>query len=157
FASNAQTPDSTRGWGRPNVTASAISANGVTPISPLPPKLTSVTPLFSWTVGATPGFAGPVTYRLRIGRDSFFTKPLLDTLMGSATQYQPARAFKGAPLFWRVDATVTGATATTGAVGPIAVPAWATLLTLSDSAGVTTDSAQPTFVWTAPAVSAPPG
>jgi hypothetical protein len=155
---NAQTPDSTRGWGRPNVTASALFATGVTPLSPLPPKLISVTPLFSWTVGSTPGFAGPVSYRLIIGHDSLFTKPLLDTLMGSATQYQPARAFKpGPPLFWRVDATVTGASATTGAVGPLVVPSWATLLTYSDTAGVTTDSTQPTFVWTVPLIATPPG
>ena len=158
YASNTGAPDSTRGWGRPNVTASAIFANGVTAIAPLPPKLASVTPLFSWTVGTTPGFAGPVSYRLVIAHDSLFTKPIFDSLMGSATQYQPPRALKpGAPLFWRVDATVTGAAATTGAVGPIVVPPWTTLVTLSDSAGVTTDSAQPTFVWTVPAISAPPG
>ena len=156
YATNVQSPDSIRGWGRPNVTASGLFAAGVTALSPLPPKLTSVNPLFSWTVGSTPGFAGPVSYRLLIGRDSLFTKPLLDTLMGSATQYQPTRPFKpGAPLFWRVDASVTGASATTGAVGPIVVPPWATLLTLSDTAGVTTDSTQPTFVWTVPQIRPP--
>ena len=158
YAATAQHPDSTRGWGRPDVTASAIFPNGVTPLSPLPPKLASVTPLFSWTVGTTPGFAGPVTYRLRIGRDSLFAKPVLDTVLNGATQYLPTTAFKpGAPLFWRVDATATGAAATTGAVGPIPVPAWATLLTLSDSAGVNPDSVQPTFAWTVPGISAPPG
>ena len=158
YAANASHPDSTRGWGRPDVTASAIFPNGVTALSPLPPKLVSVTPPFSWTVGTTPGFAGPVAYRLRIGRDSLFAKPILDTLMGSATQYLPAKAFKpGGPLFWRVDATATGASATTGAIGPIAVPAWATLVNLNDSAGTTTDSVQPTFIWTVPGVAAPPG
>jgi len=157
-AANTLHPDSTSGWGRPDVTASAIFPNGVTALSPLPPKLASVTPQFSWTVGTTPGLAGPVTYRLRIGRDSLFAKPMLDTLMGSATQYLPGRAFKpGAPLFWRVDASATGVTATTGTVGPITVPAWATLVTFNDSAGINTDSVQPTFIWRVPGIAAPPG
>ncbi|HVD87332.1 MAG TPA: hypothetical protein VNB91_00385, partial [Jatrophihabitantaceae bacterium] len=64
----------------------------------------------------------------------------------------------GQPLLWRVDATAaTGDTASTGVLGPIAVPAWATLTALSDPAGATTDSVQPTFTWTSPAVAAPPG
>ena len=158
YAANAAGPDSTRGWGRPDVTASAIFPNGVTPLSPLPPTLTSVTPQFSWTVGTTPGFTGPVAYRLRIARDSLLANPILDSLMGSATQYLPSRAFKpGAPVYWRVDATAMGVTATTGVVGPITVPAWATLVTFNDSAGVTTDSVQPTFSWTVPGIASPPG
>jgi hypothetical protein len=158
YAANTPHPDSTRGWGRPDVTASALFPNGVTPLSPLPPKLVSVTPIFSWAVGTTPGFAGPVTYRLRIARDSLFTKPVVDTVLNNATQYLPGAALKpGAPMFWRVDATATGVSATTGAVGPITVPAWARLLTLSDSAGVNTDSVQPTFRWTVPDLSSPPG
>jgi hypothetical protein len=157
YAANTQHPDSTRGWGRPDVTASAIFPNGVTPLSPLPPKVTSITPLFSWTVGTAPGFAGSVTYRLRIGRDSLFTRPVVDTVLNGATQYLPGAALKPGAIFWRVDATATGASATTGAVGPITVPAWARLLTLSDSAGVNTDSAQPTFSWSVPVISSPPG
>ena len=159
YATTASHPDSTRGWGRPNVTASAVFPDGVTPLSPLPPRTTSITPLFSWTIGSTPGLAGPVTYRLRIGRDSLFTRPMVDTTLG-ATQYAPGKPFKpDAALFWRVDASAAGgaATATTGPVGPIAVPAWARLLTLSDPAGVNTDSVQPTFEWTAPPVTSPPG
>jgi hypothetical protein len=158
YATNTSHPDSIRGWGTPDVTASAVLPNGVTALAPLPPKLASVTPQFSWSAGSTPGFAGAVSYRLRIGRDSLFSKPTLDTIMGSATQYLPGTAFKpGAPLFWRVDATAGGVVATSGAIGPIAVPAWATLLTLSDSAGVNTDSAQPTFAWRSPGIFSPPG
>lgn len=158
YAANAAQPDSTRGWGRPDVTASAVFPNGVTPLSPLPPRLASVTPPFSWTAGTTPGFAGPVAYRLRIARDSLLANPIVDSLMGTATQYLPGRAFKpGAPVYWRVDATAMGVTATTGVVGPITVPPWATLVTFNDSAGVTTDSVQPTFIWTVPGVAAPPG
>jgi hypothetical protein len=51
----------------------------------------------------------------------------------------------------------TGETATTGTVGPIEAPPWATLTSLSNPAGVVTDSAQPTFTWTSPAVASPPG
>lgn len=156
-ATNAAHPDSTRGWGRPDVTSAAVFPAGVTPISPLPPKTGSVTPLFAWSVSPTPGFAGPVSYRLRVARDSLLTNPVIDTVTG-ATQYLPHVAFKpGAPLFWRVDASASGATGTTGVVGPITVPAWATLLTLSDSTGTNTDSAQPEFVWSAPAIASPPG
>lgn len=158
YGANAAHPDSTRGWGRPDVALSAIFPVGVTALSPLPPVLASITPLFAWSVGTTPGFAGPVTYRLRIGRDSLFTKPTLDTTLTGVTQYLPRTAFKpGAPLFWRVDASAGAMSVTTGAVGPIRVPPWATLLTLSDSAGTTTDSAQPTFAWKAPGISTPPG
>jgi hypothetical protein len=57
-----------------------------------------------------------------------------------------------------VDATAaTGDTASTGVVGPIAVPAWASLTSLSDPAGAVTDSVQPTFTWTSPTIATPPG
>jgi len=156
--SNAAHPDSIRGWGHPDVALAAVFPAGVTPLSPLPPTLTSVTPLFSWSAGTTPGFAGAVTYRLRIGRDSLFARPLLDTSFSGSTQYHEGTPFKpGSPVFWRVDATASGLSATTGVVGPITVPPWARLLTLNDSAGVNTDSLQPAFVWSSPAISSPPG
>src|SRR5438034_1008496 len=71
----------------------------------------------------------------------------------------PRRALKpGRPLFWRVDATAaTGVTATSGALGPIVVPPWATLTAFSTPAGVNTAEVQPVFTWQSPAVSAPPG
>ena len=50
-----------------------------------------------------------------------------------------------------------GESASTGNVGPIIVPAWATLTSLSNPAGSVTDSAQPTFTWHSPQVTAPPG
>jgi len=154
---NAAHPDSIRGWGHPDVALAAVFPDGVTPLSPLPPALASVTPTFSWSAGPTPGFAGPVTYRLRVGRDSLFAHPVLDSTL-TTTQARAAAPFKpGPPLFWRVDATAGGFSASTGVVGPITVPPWARLLTLSDSAGVTTDSLQPTFAWSSPAIAAPPG
>ena len=55
----------------------------------------------------------------------------------------------------RVDAVAaTGDSATTGAVGPVAVPAWATLLTLNAPGGVTTPDSQPMLRWTSPAIAA---
>jgi len=158
-ATNRTTPDTIRGWGRPDVSAAAVFPNGVTAIAPLPDgPLPSITPTFSWTVGTVPPSAAPVTFRLRIARDNGLTAYVRDTLLDAET-YNLRRALKpGLPLFWRVDATAaTGETATTGLVGPIVVPAWATLTSLSDPAGVVTDSVQPTFTWTSPAVTAPPG
>ena len=61
-------------------------------------------------------------------------------------------------MFWRVDASAaTGVTATTGALGPIVVPPWATLTSFSTPAGVNTAEVQPVFSWQSPAVSTPPG
>jgi hypothetical protein len=157
-ASNHATPDSIRGWGRPDVTATATFAGGVTPLAPLPPTLASITPDFAWSVGAIPGFAQPVTYRLRIARDSGFTTVFVDTQLTIA-QYplrQPQKP--GAPLFWRVEAiSATAESASTGVVGPIGVPAWARLTSLADTGGSTTPDTQPTFTWSPTPVANPPG
>jgi len=158
WAANRSAPDSLRGWGRPDVTAAAIFPIGVMPIAPVTGPLSSVTPTFTWSVGTVPPSASPVTYQLRIARDSAGV-PLVDTTLTNVTTYALRIPLKpGPPLLWRVDATTaTGDTASTGVIGPIAVPAWATLTALSDPAGATTDSVQPTFTWTSPAVAAPPG
>jgi hypothetical protein len=61
-------------------------------------------------------------------------------------------------VYWRVDArAATGATATTGRVGPVTLPAWAELTTLSTPGGTITFDVQPTFQWTPAAVASPPG
>jgi hypothetical protein len=156
--SNRAAPDSTRGWGRPDVSAAAVFAEGVVPLGPLPPTLVSITPVFSWTVGSIPGFAQPVNYRLRIARDSSLTPVALDTVLTTPLVALPRPLQPGAPLFWQVDATsATGLTASTGPVGPITVPAWARLNVLADSAGSTTSEVQPTFRWSPAAVASPPG
>lgn len=151
-------PDSTYGWGHPDVTAAATFAGGVTPLAPLPPALASITPDFAWSTGAIPGFAQPVTYRLRIARDSTFTTTVVDTQL-SVAQYplrQPQKP--GAPLFWRVEAvSATAESASTGVVGPIAVPAWARLTSLADTGGSATPDTQPTFTWSPTAIASPPG
>src|SRR3989441_11631318 len=64
----------------------------------------------------------------------------------------------GAPLFWRVDAhAAIGESASSGNVGPIIVPAWATPTSLSNPAGSVTDSAQPPLTWHSPQGVSPPG
>ncbi len=152
-ATNRAAPDSIRGWGRPDVSAAALFPDGITPLAPLPPILTSVTPDFAWTAGS----AG-VTYRLRIARDSGLLVPTVDTTLNT-TQYALRVPLKpGSPLFWRVDASgASSITATTGTVGPIAVPAWARLTTLADSAGSATAETQPVFSWSPASIASPPG
>src|SRR5207244_9468378 len=59
---------------------------------------------------------------------------------------------------WRVDATAaSGETATTGRIGPVVVPAWATLTSLSNLAGLVIDTAQPTLTWRPVGVATAPG
>jgi Subtilase family len=151
-------PDSIRGWGRPDVAAAAVFTEGITPLAPLPPALTSVTPDFSWSTGALPGFAQPVSYRLRIARDSGFAAPSLDTIL-TATTFTLRRPVKpGAPLYWRVDATsVTGDTAATGVVGPVATIPWARPTSLADPAGSATTEVRPTLTWSPAPIASPPG
>jgi serine protease AprX len=157
-ASGHAAPDSLRGWGRPDVAASAVFAAGIRPLAPTGPALASITPDFSWSVDPPPSFATPVTFRLRVARDSGLKDLAVDTVT-TATSYGLRRPLKpGRPLFWQVDATAaTGATATTGPVGPLAVPPWATLTSFSAPGGTNTADAQPTLTWESPAVSLPPG
>src|SRR5436309_5872185 len=67
-ATKRAAPDSSYGWGRPDVAAAAVFPNGVTATSPLPAggPVSTITPTFSWMVGPIPPFATPVTYRLRV-------------------------------------------------------------------------------------------
>src|SRR5881394_505455 len=158
-ANNRASPDTIRGWGRPDVSAVGVFPTGVAAIAPLPSggTLTTITPVFSWTVGTVPPSAMPVSYRLRIARDSAFTTPLIDTIVTVET-FDLGQPLKPGSVFWQVDATAaTGEKATTGIVGPIPVPPWATLLTLNNPAGSVTNSAAPTFTWSSPGVSSPPG
>src|SRR5712691_615983 len=129
---------------------------GLTADAPLPPALASVTPDFQWSAA---GLTAPVTYRLRVTRDTAFAAPFLDTTLTDQTVYALRRPL--APLgaiVWQVDARDAAAvTASTGRVGPITVPAWVTLTTLDNPQGTATPDNQPTFTWRSPAVAAPPG
>jgi hypothetical protein len=152
-------PDTIYGWGRPDVAAAAVFPSGVTATAPLPAAgpLTTITPPFSWTVGTVPPAATPVRYRLRVSRDSTLASPIVDTTLTAETA-APARAFKSGSIFWRVDATAaSGETASTGRIGPILVPAWATPTSLSNPAGIVIDTAQPRLTWRPARLSTPPG
>jgi len=158
-ASKRAAPDTIYGWGRPDVAAAAVFPGGVTATAPLPVAgpLTTITPAFAWTVGTVPASATPVTYRLRVSRDSTLAAPMLDTALTAET-FALRRALKTGSVFWRVDATAaSGETATSGLIGPVVVPAWARLTSLSNPAGMVTDTAQPTFTWRPALVSSPPG
>ena len=155
FASNHAVPDSTFGWGRPDFGASAGLSSRLNAIAPIVSPLTSIVPTLSWDAGTLTG--ATVTYRLRIAHDSAFASIVLDTTLGSATTFVLTRPLKGAPIFWRVDGrTDTGDTASTGRIGPLVVPLWAVLTSLSAPGGAVTDSAQPTFTWDPITVPAPP-
>jgi len=152
-------PDSIYGWGRPDVAAAAVFPTGVTATAPLPAagSLTTITPVFTWTVGTVPPSATPVRYRVRVSRDSTLASPLVDTLLTAETLNLPV-PLKAGSIFWRVGATAaSGDSATSGRIGPVVVPPWATLTALSNPAGMVTDSAQPTLSWRPVAVSTPPG
>ncbi|HEV8509167.1 MAG TPA: S8 family serine peptidase [Gemmatimonadales bacterium] len=152
-------PDTIYGWGRPDVSAAAVFPDGVTATAPLPAggPLPTITPTFTWTVGTVPASATPVTYRLRISRDTTLAAPLVDTVMQAET-YNLLRPLTPGTVYWQVDATAaTGETGTTGVIGPIVVPPWVTLTALSNPAGTVTDTAQPTFTWNPVNVAAPPG
>lgn len=156
FASNRAKPDSTFGWGRPDFAASAGLAPHLDALAPIISPLTTITPTFSWDAGTLSG--STVTYRLRIARDSAFSNVVLDTVVGTALSFDLTRPLKGAPIFWRVDGrSDAGDSASTPRIGPLVVPPWAVLRTLSAPSGSVTDSAQPTFVWDPVAVSSPPG
>jgi len=158
-ATKRAAPDTIYGWGRPDVAAAAVFPGGVTATSPLPGAglLTTITPTFSWTVGTVPASATPVTYRLRISRDSALASHIADTAL-TAQSFALTGALKPGKVFWRVDATAaSGETATSGVIGPVVVPPWATLTSLSNPAGMVIDTAQPTFTWKPALVASPPG
>jgi hypothetical protein len=156
FASRRANPDSTFGWGRPDFSASARLTAHLNALAPLVSPLTTIVPTFSWDAGTLTG--SPVTYRLRIARDTAFTSIVLDTAVGSALSFDLTRPLKGAPIYWRVDGrTNVGDTASTGRIGPLVVPLWAVPTSLSSPGGAVTDSAQPTFTWDPITVPAPPG
>lgn len=156
FASHRAAPDSTFGWGRPDFAGSAGLSNHLNALAPVISPLTTIVPTFSWDAGTLSGTT--FTFRLRVARDSAFTSIVLDTTVGSALSFTPTRPLKAPPIYWRVDGrSDTGDTASTGRIGPLTVPLWATPTSLSAPGGVVTDSAHPTFTWDPIAVPAPPG
>jgi len=156
-ASRAATPDSAYGYGRPDATAAAVFPFGVVPVAPLAGPAASITPAFIWSIAPPPALAMPVRFRLRVARQESLAGVLLDTTVATSTLAVP-RALPPGAVWWQVDATAaSGETGTSGVVGPVDIPAWATLLTFNSPEGETTADSQPLFAWRAPPVSAPPG
>src|SRR5207249_2171040 len=60
YAANRTAPDSLRGWGRPDVAASAVFPTAITPLTPAGAVLASITPSFSWSVSTPPPYATPI-------------------------------------------------------------------------------------------------
>jgi len=157
YATNATNPDSSRGWGRPDATLSAFFPRGVELASPAD-SLTSVTPVFGWTVPDLPVVAAPVTYRLRIARDTAFANVILDTLTSSTTLTLQTPLPPGTPLTYRVTATVADSFSVASTRSPLlASPEWVTLLAPDSPAGVSVLELRPTFRWSSPTVTDPPG
>lgn len=156
-ATHAAMPDTARGYGRPDVTAAAVFPLGVVPAAPLAGPASSITPTFAWTIATPPPFATPVRYRLRVARDASLASLDLDTVLATSSVQLP-RALRPGPVWWQVDATAaSGQSSTSGAVGPVEIPAWATLLTFNSPGGETTADSQPLLAWRSPAVAVPPG
>jgi len=156
FSSKRAAPDSSFGWGRPDFAGSAGLSNHLNAVAPITSPLTTILPTFSWDAGTLTGTT--LTFRLRVAHDTGFTSIVLDTTVGSALSFTLTRPLKSPPIYWRVDGrSDTGDTASTGRIGPLTVPLWATLTSLSAPGGTVTDSAQPTFTWDPVAVPTPPG
>src|SRR2546427_9319769 len=80
-------------------------AAGITPLAPVDPVLTTITPDFSWSLDNPPPPGTTVTYRLRVARDSALASLVVDTATDTAGD-APRRPLKpGRPLFLRVDAS----------------------------------------------------
>lgn len=159
-ANNAAQPNNDRGWGLPDGLAAATFPYGIVMSNPGKDSvLTAITPTLAWSTPGVPSFGTPVTYRLTVTRtDTIPAATLLDTtLQGTqATVRQPQRP--GTRL--RFTLRATGADTATLTLAPATqyiVPAWADLLTLDDPAGTTVRDARPKLLWSAPAVSSPPG
>ena len=139
--------------------AAAQGSGALQPLEPTGDTLTSVTPTFRWIVTDAAALPRPIAHRLRIGRDSAFTWVIVDTVLENVERYDLRRPVKpGRPVYWRVDAlAATGARDSLPRVGPVQVPAWATLTTPNDPMGTNLADPRPTLSWTSPAIAAPPG
>ncbi len=155
---NRVRPDSISGWGRPDGAAAAYYPLGVVVLGPTDSVLTSVTPTISYSIPQVAGLALPVAYRVVVATDSSMTSIVLDTITVSTRVMllQPLRP--GDQLTFDVTVTSNDSVAlSSGRQGPSRTPDWATLTTLSDSAGSTIREFRPTFTWTSPDVAGPAG
>src|SRR5207247_1090917 len=71
-------------------------AAGITPLAPVDPVLTTITPDFSWSLDNPPPPGTTVTYRLRVARDSPLASLVVDTATDTAGgPRRPSRRRRG--------------------------------------------------------------
>jgi hypothetical protein len=155
---NAATPDANRGWGRPDVLASASFPGGIVISQPADTLLGAVTPTFAWAVPAAPAFALPMSFRLTVSRNGPGSAVALDTLLTETTAVWQVPQRPGARLTFAVRATAADS-ATLQVTGgrEYVAPPWADLLVLDDPAGLTIRDIRPRLTWAPTPVSSPPG
>ena len=156
--SNRARPDSARGWGRPDVAAATYFPMGVTATAGGDSVFASITPNFSITAPMAAAVAAPFTRHLRIARDPSFTDLLLDTTTAAASVSLSEALQPGDSVYVEAGMTAEDSVHFTALpTGPFVAPAWATLTTFNEPAGSIAQVRRPTFEWTSPQVSEPPG
>lgn len=156
---NADSPNSDRGWGRPDALVAATFPRGIIVTSPRDTLLDSPTPTFAWEAPDVPPFFLPVSYRLRVARaDNSDTTLLIDTTL-EHTQVTLREALPpGTKIAFQIEtAAANGATFKVAPKSRYSAPQWARLLTLDDPAGSTIREPRPLLRWSSPPVSSPPG
>jgi hypothetical protein len=155
--SHAAQPDTTYGWGAPDVLKAATFPKGFLVSAPTDSLLTTVTPAFTWSVPNAPAFALPFSYRVRVSPHVAFDSIAVDTTLDGTTFALLKPLQPGTRIV--VDIAATGAdTALTSFRSMVyTAPAWATLLTLNQASGATIRDVRPTFRWTSPTALGPPG
>jgi hypothetical protein len=157
-ATEAGSPDSSRGWGRPDGAVAAYFPRGLTVVTPEDTALKTATPTFSWLAPEVPPVAQPLSYRLQVATDATFTVILLDTTVVETTVTWAEAQRPGARFVFRLTATAPDGVGLGTPTSPeFVAPPWATLLTLNDPEGTTTREVRPSFQWSSPGVASPPG
>jgi hypothetical protein len=154
-ADNRNAPNNARGYGLVDTHRAAVFSGGVTLVEP-GSILSAVTPRFTWTAGAVPAFARPVTYHLVVSLGDGTT--LLDTNTTDTTVTLIVPQPGGIPLRWALSALSADlATDTVSADSARTTPAWVALQTFNEPDGVTIREFRPEFRWASPGVASPPG
>jgi subtilisin family serine protease len=157
-ASNSSEPDNDVGWGRPDVLAAASFPKGVLMVSPVGSLLTSVTPIFEWSVPDVPAFAQPISATLRVARDTSFAALLIDTTVTDSAVTLLDLQFPGEQLVFELTVvSADSATMINASDAPLVAPEWVELLTLNEPAGTTIRAFRPRLAWQTPDVVSPPG
>ncbi len=157
-ASRSLLPDSSAGWGRPDGARSAFFPRGILLTGPVDSVLPSLMPTLSWTVPDLPPAAMPLQYRVVIAADTQFAAAILDSTLVEEAITITAPLPPGSRLVYRVTAATRDSVTLTSVPSLwYTSPAWVTLLEPDAPEGVTIQDPRPTFRWSSPEVTAPPG